>query len=186
MAIEIVSKPKIKKGLFSDIIFYFLLVLFLIFIFGYAFLYFSTKNLNREINNLNEKIKKNLAEESLEKKLKNTAEKINAAKSLLYSRRLSENVFSYLETNTLQKIQYKSFKLDVGKGTLDISGVTDSFNSVVQLLTVLKEKKDFAEKVENVETVINKKGEVEFRMTIFINSNVFNPVSEKSSLTEKN
>jgi hypothetical protein len=176
MAIEIVPKPKIKKRPPVNIFFYILLFVFLIFLIGYLVLYFNEKKLNRELSEIEKALQKSPAQESLEKELENWQKKINDF-GLLFSRhQFTTKLFDYLEESTLPKVNYSKFKLDSGKGILELSGQTDNFETLGQQILIFKEQ-EFIKNFNLTDVSIAKEGKINFNIQMVLNSKIFTPLA---------
>lgn len=147
MAIEIESGFSVKKSILPLTVFVIGLIAVLFVASSYAFLYFSSEDISRKIDERNQKLIETAEEKALKKELSGYEFKINTFKSLLENRGKTLNVFSFLEQVCHPDVWFKNFNYDSSKSSVSISATTKDFIVLAQQLIILKQHQDILTKI---------------------------------------
>jgi len=168
MAIEIIPKKVGAKPLnLLNVLFYFSLILLIIFLLGSLALFFFQKNLNKTLQDLKIKIAaKGTPEEiALEKRILLTQKKIDDFADLMNFHQSNLKFFTTLESLTHPKIFFSKIDLEINKGKISLSGITENFEVLGQQFLILK-KEDYIKNVNLSKLSISKEGKIEFTFEI--------------------
>jgi len=175
MVIQIIPKQPQKKSLsLANILLYLSLVLLLIVSASYFILNNFQQKTEKDIQLLDENLAAADAspEAALAKEVLNYQQKINDFSSLLASHKYNSQVFPLIESLTHPKVAFSSFSLDTEKQTIALSGVTDSFQTLDQQLTIFKNEK-LIKKVELSNISFGEGGKVSFDFKLILDPQVF-------------
>lgn len=137
MAIQFDSRGE-KTVAWLNILFYFSLVLIIV----AAASYFLMKNSNKKADMALQELESQLVQSKTaqEYTLENYQNKINDYKYLLENYIFSSQFFGFLEKNTHPKVQFLKVQMVADSGKVQLSGLTDSFQSLGQQLIIFKKE----------------------------------------------
>lgn len=141
MAIEISPRIKIKAPVWTIIVGVILLILLISLFVVYFYLASSLKKMSKELE------EKNIVVVSLEEgiatkeeNLKLIDEKIDDFNELLAEHKKTLDIFTFLGRTCLPSIWFSDFDLDSNTGKVNISGQADSFATLEQQISILKQE----------------------------------------------
>jgi len=141
MAIEISPRIKIKVPVWTIIVGVILLILLISLFVVYFYLASSLKKMSKELE------EKNIVVVSLEEgiatkeeNLKLIDEKIDDFNELLAEHKKTLDIFTFLGRTYLPSIWFSDFDLDSNTGKVNISGQADSFATLEQQISILKQE----------------------------------------------
>jgi len=174
MVIQIIPKQRERSSFLANTLFYFSLILLL----SVAVSYFVLNNFQQKAENDIGLLEAQLAaaeaspEAVLEKEVLNYQKKINDFSSLLSSHRYSSQIFPLIESVTHPKVVFSDFSLELAKGIVTLSGITDSFQTLDQQLTILKGEK-LIKTAEVSDIVLEEDGRISFNLNLVPNQQIF-------------
>lgn len=170
-AIQVAPTP---KGLRIFVAFSYLF-LFAVLI-GWGGLYFYKLQISDQINKIEEEIE-GIKSTSLKgrdeevKKIKEASDKLDDFRDILNDHIYTTNIFKQLESFTLKTVYFNKFDLDVKKGALALSGITDSYETFAKQYSRLKTEESVIRGISIDSVVLTREG-VEFSFKILLSNNV--------------
>jgi len=177
VAIEIIPKPREKKGIsFSIVNILYYLVIFSVFFALLAYIgiiYFSGSAEKRLEELKAELIKKETKQVKLfEEEIFNTKQKIDIFANLLDSYKKSSAFFDFLKQNCHKKVFFSETSLDLDAGQVRFIGKAEGFRTLGEQMLIFKQK----ESVKNVslsQVSLEKEGGVSFELSLSFNPEAF-------------
>lgn len=171
MAIEITSEEKIGKKILTKAFFYSIVVVFLLFFLSCFGLYFSQKKLKKEISNIEKKLQITAEEQALREAFLNQRNKINDFSVLVSRYQSFGKVLNYLEQSVHPEVKYSSFKFDLEKESLNISGQTESLKTLGQQALIFTNQ-EFVKNLELISVSTDKDGRIKFELQLILNPEI--------------
>ena len=175
MAIEIISKSKIRKTSLTSIPFLILAAIFLAFLFSYFALNFYQKKLTREISEIEKSLQKSPSEKNLEDGIFSYQRKLEDINPLLSNHKAVVNLFNNLGKNIHPKAWLQKFKLNMDEKTIYVFGSTDTFEILGQQILIF-EKQEFIKNTNIDRVSIGKDGKINFELQIIFDPKIFAPL----------
>lgn len=174
MAIEISPREE-KQPLWQTAIFVFSLVLFLLCAGAYAALNFyliprgeeSLKSLESELA-----IQGTQEQKEMKKEVLLAAGQVNDFEILYRNRLKATNLFEFLQECTHPKVSFSSFSLNLASSTASLSGQTNSFESLIQQIKILRDQQ-YIKSFEVSNIALAKVGGVSFNLSLTLESTIF-------------
>jgi len=177
MVIQIGPKEKVKISIF--VIIGGIICLFLAAFLTSAYFYFEL-NINKMDERIRQKelqfgpIEKSITEK--EQELIPIKEKIDNFGILINQHQTSAELYGFLERNCLPKIWFSSFDFSLEEKKVIVSGRADSFVTLEQQVSVLKNnQEDFLESIKLNNVEINEKTGINFEMELIFKSQALKP-----------
>ncbi|MFH1401513.1 MAG: hypothetical protein ABIG40_00945 [Parcubacteria group bacterium] len=174
MVIQIIPKQQDKSLSLEKILLYFSLILLAVILAGYFILNNFQQKTEKDIQLLDEKLAAADAspEAVLEKEVLSYQKKIDDFSSLLASHKYNSQIFPLIESITHPKVVFSDFSLEAGKSSVVLSGITDSFLSLDQQLTIFKNEKLIKEvRVSNIS--FEEDGRISFNFDFVLDPQIF-------------
>ena len=138
MAIEVVSKVKIKAPRWASILFIVGFVALIFLLASYVYFGQASQTLSAGIQEKEDLLRLTLAEQTLEEKMRIQERKINQFDNLLADHRKTINLFEFLEQRSHPLIWISEFGFNTSRNMINISGEAQSFVALGQQILVLK------------------------------------------------
>ena len=172
--VEIIPKPVKKTPSWQIVLFYFSVLFAIMTIFAYFTLSSLEKSLEKDIQELTDKISQGKTAEviTLEKEILAYKKKIDDISPYIEQHILSSQVFDFLEKNTHPRIFFSKVTLSPKPSRVLLSGLCDSFLTLGQQFMILDE----APQVKSVglnNIFLAEKGGIEFDLQMTLDSNIF-------------
>lgn len=177
MVIQIAPKEKIRISVLTIIggVVCFFLAAFL----ASAYFYFDL-NISKMNERINQKqaqlgpIEKTIQEK--EQELIPIKEKIDSFEILISQHRTSSDVYGFLERNSLPKVWFSDFEFGLEEKMVIVSGQTDSFITLEQQMSVLKNNQaDFLESLKLRKVEVGEKGVINFEIEFIFKTQLLKP-----------
>lgn len=175
MAIEIIPKPKVKKAPLINVLLYLCLILLIVFVISYFILDNYQKKLDKELSDLEKALERTPEEQNLEEELLGYQKKIRNFGALLNYHQAPRSLFNFLEKITHPKVWFSKFSLDLETSTVNISGQTDSFETLGQQIIILR-KEELIEGLNLAGISISREGEIGFDLQLTFDPQIFTPL----------
>lgn len=169
MAIEIIPKKETERTLLKNILFYLAIALLVVEILGFSLLVFYQKKLEEEKGQLDTALEEKQTAEikALERKVLKSKEKIDDFASLFNSHKKSSQFFKFLGDVTHPKVFFSGITFNVGEGKADLSGKTESFPTLGQQISILRQQK-LISNINLSGISLGEEGEVDFSLNFSI------------------
>ncbi len=174
MVIQIIPKQQERSLSLANILLYFSLILLITVAASYFILNNFWQKTEKDIESLDKELAAADAspEAALEKVVLNYQKKINDFASLLASRKYSSQIFPLIESITHPKVAFSDFSLEISRGGITLSGITDSFQTLDQQLVIFKNEKLIKE--ANLSSISFKSdGRVSFNFDLVFDPKIF-------------
>jgi len=171
MAIEIISKTKIKIPKSYIIFFSVCGVIFLGLLASYGYLYISSKDIKEKIVEKDLALIKKPPEKELENYIFSTEKKINDFENLFSQHKKIYNIFPLLQGFTHPEAQFTSFSFSVSGNKLDLKGITKNFYSLGQQILILKNEPKLKQ-VAFSGITLEKDGRVSFALSLIFDPEI--------------
>ena len=172
MAIEITPAKGKKMPLWVAVSAAIIAVTLLAFLGTYLFFYFSGKKIASNVEEINNSIIP--LEEAIKQKENALAlhqQRISDFKALLLKHKKVENVFAFLEKNTIPAVWFSDFEMS--EEGISLQGKSPSFLTIEQQIGIFSEQEE-VKKVNLSDISINEDGQIEFSMEISFSPAIYN------------
>lgn len=176
MAIEITTKPKIRKASLLITIGVTICIILGIIVGGsYLYFTFSLKRMNKEIEE-KETSAMSLTRAIFEKEAQiiPVKNKITNFGILIDEHTSPFGIFEIIEKNTLPTVWFSQLDFDSAEMSVSLSGNTDSFETLEQQITIFKKEPMFQEMNLSSVTVSEEMG-IDFGIQFIFHPTIFNP-----------
>ena len=172
--VEIIPKSFEEIPSWQRILLYFLIFLIIAVIIGYFLLVNLQKQSEDYLKTINERLEKEKAPQidKLKEEILGYKQRIEDFSLLFEDHTLSEKFFEFIEKKTHPKIFFSKTVLSSESSKVQLSGLTDSFLSLGQQLSIFRED-ELVKKLILSNVSIGKKGGVEFNLDISFKEELF-------------
>lgn len=172
--VEIIPKKEERAASWQRIIFYSLVTVLVGMLGFYAFLYFDFKEAKNQHEELEAQLGEVEQEETikLESKVISYKQRIEEIAPLVQEHVVNSKAFEFLEGQTHPEVFFTDVYVKPREAMIDLRGVTNSFPSLGQQLTILKRNPEVRE-VGLSNVGITDTGEVNFFLNLTLNKNLF-------------
>jgi len=170
---EIIPKKTPGLPLWLNILFYASIILLIATVASYFVLDKFIERNGETLKNVEEKLtdQKNPEFVSLKNEVLNYQKKINDFFQIINSHLKTSKFFGFFEKLCHPKAWFSQFKLNSESGSVELSGTTQSFESLGQQILIF-EKEPLIEKVELKNVSLTKIGEVDFSVNLSLSKEV--------------
>lgn len=149
MAFNIVYQLKTKKFWWTDIVFYFAIIILLAIVIVYSIFSIKVIFQTGKIQSIEEDIAKTGTPEQkeTERKVFEYQKKINNFSTLLAAHKISSNVFRFIEQSTFSNVWFSSFSLNPKEFQIKLAGETEDALVLARQISFF-EKEDFIKNVK--------------------------------------
>jgi hypothetical protein len=172
--VEIIPKPIKKAPRWENFLFYISLAVLAVVISAFLILNHYETKAAETLEDLKDKIAAVGGSEAkvLEVKVFAERKKINDFANLIAHHQKSSNFFQFLETVTHPQVQFFELALDIRSSQAIISGKAPNFQILGQQLLIFNAN-DSIDKAEVSELGINKEGDAEFSLILYLSPEIF-------------
>ncbi|PIV43611.1 MAG: hypothetical protein COS26_00330 [Candidatus Nealsonbacteria bacterium CG02_land_8_20_14_3_00_40_11] len=173
--VEIIPKKVAPLSRWVNILFYFSLALLVFCIADFFILGNSIKKSQKALTNLEDSLLSGKTSEriSLEKEILKYQKKTEDFSKIIGGHLETLKVFDLLQKNCHPKVWFSSFSLDSKERQVDLSGETQSFESLGQQLLIFQGE-DSVESVNLEKVSISKEGKIGFSLSLSLIPNFLN------------
>lgn len=177
MAIEIVPRPKEKRGRISlsGVLFYLSILLFFLGIFGFLTIKYYQKKTNKEIEETKRVLIEKESEEikNLEKEILKNKEKIDIFNNLFNSYRKTSGLLRFIKEYCHKKVYLTELELSPFENQAEISGKAETFEALGGQM-LLFWNSEFVEEAKLMDVLIDpEKGEIQFDIKLTLDEKIF-------------
>lgn len=180
---------KNKKFWWMDVIFYFVVSLFIATIFCYVIFLLENTFLRKDIKNETEKLLTVGTDEQkrYEKDVIVYQGKINDFSDLFKSREFASNVFTFIQAQTRPNIWFKQFSLDAKNNVVQMSGESDDMDAFSRQVATF-ESEDNKKYIKSIGTLNSSLGgtvKTQFNINLALSPDIFSYVSNIQEVTSE-
>jgi len=130
---------------------------------------------NQKISELDKQINDyGTREEKLaEKEILGYKKKITDFSTLVDNHKISSNVFNFIEEKTLPNVMFSSINLSEVAGTIDVSGNSESMDTLSSQVHIFEENKDTVKSINVLSSQVADNGQVRFTMSLSLDPKIF-------------
>jgi len=163
-----------KKFWWIDILFYFVIALFVSVIFCYIIFAIKSSILTGDIMKVDEKMKTvgTDIQKDQEKEVIIYQRKINSFTDLLKNHDFASNTFAFMEAQTMPNVWYKQFSLDAKGAVVQLSGESDNLDALSRQVASL-EKNEYVKNIGSLNSSLGAVARSEFNVNIALNNKIF-------------
>jgi hypothetical protein len=174
MPIQIIPKPREKKSLLPDLLFYFSIIIFLASISSYFILNNMIGKTAAKIQEIDSAAAALSASSlsSLETEIFALQKKINTFGQIFNNRRYISQVFPFIEKLAHPDVIFLNFTVDITKNSVKFSGIADSFQAVEQQSEIFK-KESMITSLKLSGVSLGTEGKIPFDFELILNPKVF-------------
>jgi len=185
MDFSVIFQLRSKKFWWMDIIFYFVMSLFIATILCY--LIFLIKN-----NIQREGIQKEMTalqtvgtdqQKDQEKEVIDYKGKISDFSNLLKNHEFASNTFAFMQTQTMPNVWFKQFSLDEKNAVVQLSGESDDMDAFSRQVAAF-EKNKYVKRVGSLSSSLGASARIEFNITLTLDQNIFSYLSDMTSIMQ--
>lgn len=184
MAIEVVSKVKIKTPRWASILFIAGFVALIFLLASYVYFGQASQTLSAGIQEKEDVLRLTLAEKTLEEKMRIQERKISQFNNLLADHRKTLNLFEFLEQRSHPLVWISEFGFNASKNTVNISGEAQSFVALGQQILVLKGD-SLIRGVQVADISLAATGKITFDLQLVFDPEIFTLLELPSDLNEQ-
>ncbi len=177
MAIELIPKKEVRKGILVNALLYLSLALLLVIIcLSLIFVYWNRKS-SQAIEEIDSQITNLRTEEimDMEKVVLKYKKKINVFSQLLNIHKYPLTFFDYIEAVTHPRVYFRDFSLEIDGLKVSVSGNAESFTALGQQILILQGAGLFQD--VNLSSIgIAEKGGADFSIDFSVDKNIFKPL----------
>jgi len=176
MDFNLANKIKDKESSWIDFALYFAFAFLLVVIISSLALEFKVYMQKQKVSDMDKVISAYDTDDNkkAEKEVLDYKKKIGDFNSIIVDRKISSNVFSFIESNTLPKVWFLNFDMSESKNNIKLSGETDNMVIFSRQLGVFENSDRYVKSVNILSSEVQSNGKVRFILDIYLDPNIFN------------
>lgn len=165
-----------NKTLWISIIFYASVALLITIFFGYSLFAYKYYLLSQEVNKIDIDIASygTLEQKTIEKEVLDYEKKVGLFAEIINKQKISSNIFSFIEQNTLPDVWFYNFGLAETSGEIKLSGETTNLKTISRQIEIFENKKEYVKEVSSFNTIVETNGAVKFSLSMVLSPEIFN------------
>lgn len=187
MDFSVIFQLRTKKFWWMDVIFYFVISLFIATILCYVIFLVKNsmqrKDIEKEILAL--QTVGTPQQKQYEQEVITYQRKINDFSGLLKSHEFASNVFAFMQQQTMPNVWFKQFGLDAKNDTVRVSGEADSMDTFSRQVAVL-EKSKYVKSVGTLNPSLGESARVQFDLGLSLDQGIFSYLAIASPILQTN
>ena len=183
MDFKILHLLKNRDSLWINIIFYLLCALLTIVVFTYFIIMFKVSIQNKEIIGLGNKITNYGVgqEKAYEKKVLDYKKKIDDYSVIINRRKISLNLFSFIEEKTLSNVWFSNFSMLQSTNQIKLSGEAEDMEILGRQIQAFERSQDYIKNIDVLYSTVEPSGKIKFTLNLSLNPKVFTYKSTSES-----
>ncbi len=175
MDLSLLYQLKDKQSRLVDWVFYGMCILLVATIFCYGIFAFKVYLENKKVDQMNVKLNSygTSAQKSAEAEVLNDKKKIDDFTAMISHHRISTNVFSFIEENTLPNVWFSNFRLSEVSNVINLSGEADTASTLSRQVQIFEQHQDYISNISVLDFQTQDKGNIKFSLNLAINPNLF-------------
>ncbi len=155
--------------------FYFASILLIIMVFFYGIFVFKVYSQSQKIDELNRKmlVYGTDQQKASEKKVLDYKKKIDDFTVLINNHKVSLNVFTFIEQNTLSNIWFSSFNVSEVRNEINLIGEAKNMETLNNQVRVFEEDKDYIKSVSVLDSQVIEQGKIRFTLKLSLDPKIF-------------
>jgi hypothetical protein len=164
-----------ERGLWIDLFWYGVMAATVIVVVCYVILEFKVYFYTNKINQLNDKIAaySTPEEKAYEKEVFGYKKKIDDFTTLLASHRISSNIFSFIENNTLPNVWFSSFTMTSASNEIRLSGEAETMEALSRQFKIFETSKDYIKGISVLNSQVSSAGRINFILNVTLDPKIF-------------
>jgi hypothetical protein len=145
-------------------------------VFCYSIFNFKIYIQNQRIDEINSRISLYIASEHQlhEGAVLDYKKKVDDFALILSNHKITSNIFSFIEENTLPKVWFSNFSIEESLGELRLSGETESMETLSRQVQVFEKKTDSIKSITVLDSQTGSSGKVSFTLSATLVSDILN------------
>src|SRR3989344_4909742 len=169
------QKLKNKEYLWIDMAFYAVGALLIAIIFCYAIFSVKISFQKKEIAAMDAKIALYGTDQQkeTEKKVFDYKKKSEDLAAIVNGHKISSNVFSFVEDNTMPRVWFSSFSMSESAGGLNLAGEADSMETLSKQVNIFENNKEYIKNISVLNSQSDALGKTTFILNLALDQKVF-------------
>lgn len=176
MNFNLLNKLKDKDSSWIDFLFYSAFVLMMSI--GLCYLIFSFKVYlqSQKINEIQNRINAYGTDEQrkAEKEVLDYKKKIDDFTAIINNRKISSNIFSFIESNTLSDVWFSGFDMSESKNKIRLSGEAENMEIFSRQVQSFEKSEDYIKEVNILGSEADATGKIKFALDLSLTPKIFN------------
>ncbi len=170
------NKIEEKKSLMTEVAFYLSLILLSVIVFAWAFLNIKMTSQNQQIEELNKRMDAfNIKPyKDAEKEVLDYKKKLDDLGQILTTRKISSNVFSMIEGDTLPSVWFSGFSMSGSDNRITLTGEAETMEVFSRQVQVFEKNDSYIKTVTILGSQIQPTGKVSFSLQLILDPKIFN------------
>ncbi len=166
---------KNKDSLWVSVIFYFLCAFLVALIFSYSVITFKVRLQNQEMNELDNRIATyGMSQKKIyEKKIIDYKKKIDDFGLIINNRKISSNIFSFIEENTLPNIWFSNLNILQSANEIKLSGEAENMETLSNQIQVFERSQDYIKNINILNSQVEPSGKINFILSLSLDPKIF-------------
>ncbi|KKP42229.1 MAG: hypothetical protein UR31_C0017G0008 [Parcubacteria group bacterium GW2011_GWA2_33_14] len=164
-----------SKSLWMDVVFYFLCALLIAVVFYYFLFLLKDYYQNQKIEEINKKIAVYGTQEqkNSEAKVFDYKKKIDDFTVIINNHKISSNIFTFIEENTLPTVWFSNFSMSESSNDLRLSGESNNMETLSHQISILENNKDYVSNINILNSQVGTGGTIRFVLNASLNPEIF-------------
>src|SRR3989344_4039191 len=164
-----------SKSRWIDYVFYFTCFLLVAAVFCYSIFTFKVYFQKQKVNELDKKILIYSTEQhrESEKKIIDYKKKIDDFTMIINNHRISLNVFSFIEQNTLPNVWFSSFNVSEIRNEINLAGESENMEALSSQVKIFEGSKDYVKSIGVLNFQVVDQGKIRFTVKLSLDPKIF-------------
>lgn len=163
-----------QEPLMINAILYFLFALGSVLIFSYALFTLKIYLQSQEINNLDGLMSVNVPKQKIDgMRALGYKKKIDDYSSIVNNHRISSNILTFIEENTLDNVWFSSFNMSQFSNEVKLSGEAENIETLGRQVMAFEKSQDHIRDVAVFQSRKDVSGRVQFTLNLYFNPKIF-------------
>lgn len=175
MNFNLLNLLKNKESLWMNVAFYFFCALLVVLIFSYYILSLKVYFQNQRVNDLNNRMAVyGLSQQKMdEKKVLDYKKKIDDFSLIISNHKISSNMFSFIEKNTLPDVWFSDFDMSQSSNEIKLSGEAKNMETLSRQIQVFERNQDYVKNINILNFQTEPSGKINFILNFSLNPKIF-------------
>jgi len=172
---NLLNKIKNKDSSWIDFLFYSVCALLAAVVLCYFIFSFKIYLQNQKINEIQNRIAAFGTDEQrkAEKEVLDYKKKIDDFTKIVNNRKISSNIFSFIEANTLSNVWFSNFDMQESDNKIKLSGESENMETFSRQVQVFEKSGDYVKDVSISDSEVQTTGKIKFVLDISLDPKIF-------------